>query len=83
MCGIAMYLWYAYAGRAETRGFFMCLVGLKVAVCFEEICACVGTYGISPDCFTVGGLIIRLTGRAAELLVAVIIFKYFISRQRS
>lgn len=83
MGGIALYLWYAYAGRPETRGFFLCLVGLKATICFEEICACIGTYGVSPECFTTYGLIIRLLGRLAEFIVAIIIFRYFISRQRS
>lgn len=83
MAAIAMYIWLNYGRIAgDSRGFFLCLVAYKIAVCFEELCAYIGSYGISPDCFTTRGLIIRLAGRAVEIIVAAFIFRYLITRQR-
>lgn len=83
MAGIAMYIWLNYGRVAgDSRGFFLCLVAYKIAVCFEELCAYIGSYGISPDCFTTRGLIIRLAGRAVEIIVAAFIFRYLITRRR-
>lgn len=83
MAGIAFYIWVNYAqAPSGSKGFFVCLVAYKSAVCFEQLCAYIGSYGVSGECFTEWGLVVRLVGRAVEITVTALIFRYFVTMRK-